>query len=231
MVLKYFKIAKELNEKYHLLLTQYKLHFRGNQKSFSLVSLEKDTAEKGKSRLKSKEPAEKLLLSNNLKLETPKRSTPEKELQAWIINFAVNNDGILPFGKKIQFITSELAIHIDINEYYGELGLFYPKKKMVNDILAIDEKSNLCIIELKTKRVNEVKKQAIDFEKVILKNKDFFKELIFLMTSKTWNGKCRKISVWNKVKGKIKPREYFEVEEINYSKIEGTDDYKFEESK
>ncbi len=42
--LKYFKIANELNDEFHKELIKKKLHFRGNENSFSLISVAKETA-------------------------------------------------------------------------------------------------------------------------------------------------------------------------------------------
>ena len=55
--LKYFKIASELNKCYHNDLKNKKLHFRGNLNSFSLISVDKTTAEIGVSNLKSRDKA------------------------------------------------------------------------------------------------------------------------------------------------------------------------------
>ena len=84
--LKYFLLAKELNTEHHQKLISKKLHFRGNLNSLSLISVDKNTAEKGIPNIKSKEEAEKCLKSS-LNLKPPGRRTPEKELQAWIINY------------------------------------------------------------------------------------------------------------------------------------------------
>ena len=72
------------------------------------------------------------------------------------------------------------------------------RKKIVNDILAIDSNNNLAIIELKSLRNNKVKQQTIDFEeKVIIPHSPLIKELVKIITGKTWNEKTRKIAVWN----------------------------------
>lgn len=226
--LDYFRKAKHLNEKHHKVLKSKELHFRGSLNSFSLVSVAKKTAEKGKSQLKTEKSAEEFLFNNKLQLEAPKRETKEKELQAWIINKTINNNGILPFGNNLQFITSELAIQLNVEELNLNFK-FDSKTRVVNDILAIDDENNLCIIELKSCRDNYVKKQAIVFEKVIMKYPNLFIELVEMMTNKKWNGKCRKISVWPKIEGKIKSRKFCEVKEISYSEIDGTNDYLFEE--
>ncbi|MDL2331288.1 hypothetical protein LJC62_04720, partial [Odoribacter sp. OttesenSCG-928-A06] len=50
--LKYFKLAKSLNEKFHKQLLEMEAHFRGSINSYSLISLNRNTPEKGKSGIK-----------------------------------------------------------------------------------------------------------------------------------------------------------------------------------
>ncbi len=209
--LKYFKLAKELNDEHHDLLVEKKLHFRGNKNSVSLISLAKETAEKGVPNIKEKEKA-KSILHNQIILEEPKRDTPEKVLQAWIILDAMRNKGKLPFKENLTFITSEL-VFANKEEYQ----LSKPNRDIRNDILAIDNDNNLCIIELKYSRVNEVKKQTIEFEKVVKNETEFFHQLVFLYTNQKWNGSIRKIAVWPNTTGKARLQEYSDVEEVNYS--------------
>lgn len=184
--LKYFLLANELNKIHHNLLLEKQLHFRGNTKSFSIVSLSQKTPERGKSGLTSKEQAERYLTDiNKIGLKEPGRITEEKNLQAFIINHSLNNKGVLPFGD-FTFVTSEMAVQLADG------------KRIVNDILAIDSNNRLAIIELKSLRNNKVKQQAIDFEeKVIIPKSPLIKELVKIITGKTWNGNTRKIVVWN----------------------------------
>lgn len=209
--LKYFKLAKELNDEHHDLLVEKKLHFRGNKNSVSLISLAKETAEKGVPNIKEKEKA-KSILHNQIILEEPKRDTPEKVLQAYIILDAMRNKGKLPFKENLTFITSEL-VFANKEEYQ----LSKPNRDIRNDILAIDNDNNLCIIELKYSRVNEVKKQTIEFEKVVKNETEFFHQLVLLYTNQKWNGTIRKIAVWPNTTGKARLQEYSDVEEVNYS--------------
>ncbi len=211
---KYFKIARKLNQDFHEELKNGKLHFRGNLNSLSLISIDKITAEKGISNIKNEEDAIKLLKSG-LDILPPIRTTPEKELQAWIINSAITNNWKLPFGDNITYLTSEIALTIK-------------SKKIVNDILAIDNVGNLCIIELKSKRDNKVKEQTINFEKIVKENEDFFKNLISLISDRKWSGRTRKISVWPKAKGIVRTNKYSDVEEINYVFDRITNKYSFE---
>lgn len=195
--LKYFILARDLNKQHHDFLVKNQLHFRGNFNSFSIVSVSQETPERGKSGLKSKKQAEAYLQDiNKIGLKQPGRSTEEKNLQAYIINHALNNKGILPFGD-FTFITSEMAVQ------------FPSGKRIVNDILAIDSNQNLAIIELKSLRNNKVKQQTIDFEeKVVIPEKAFIKELVKQLTGKTWDGTIiRKIAVWNAPTNKIHAKE------------------------
>jgi hypothetical protein len=209
--LKFFQYSKELNEKHHDFLIKNKFHFRGNLNSFSLVSLQKETAEKGVSNLKDKEKAENILFKP-INLEKPKRKTPEKVLQAWIILEAIKNSGKLPIADDLTFITSELVF-----KNQPKFKLEKAKRDIRNDILAIDEKNNLCIIELKSSRSNEVKIQTREFEKVVKQETDFFLKLVEMLTGKKWNGNSRKIAVWPNAKGSAKVNEYSEVEVLNYT--------------
>ena len=81
----------------------------------------------------------------------------------------------------------------------------------------VDNDNNLCIIELKYSRVNEVKKQTIEFEKVVKNETEFFHQLVLLYTSQKWNGSIRKIAVWPNTTGNARLQEYSDVEEVNYS--------------
>jgi hypothetical protein len=151
-----------------------------------------------------------------LELKKPDRKTEEKNLQSYIIKYAMNNMGNLPFGD-FTFITSEMAVKLEGN------------KRIVNDILAIDSKNNLAIIELKSLRSNKVKEQAINFEeKVIIPESKFIYELVEKLTGRKWNGNTRKIAVWKSPtnKSSIRKNEHEFVELYNYS-FEGENTKKY----
>ena len=135
----------------------------------------------------------------------------------------MRNNGVLPFSDNLKLITTELVF-----KNKKEYKLSKPKRDIRNDILAIDDKNNLCVIELKYTRDNEVKRQTLEFEKVVKYENEFFYQLVKLYTDKEWNGSIRKISVWPKAKGKTRKKEYIEVEEINYSTNEEKTIYTFE---
>jgi hypothetical protein len=102
--LEHFRTAKKLNEKFKVELTKKQLHFRGNRGSFSLVSLDCTTPEQGKSGFTDEKllnmnkeqmvnfwsKIDKILASKRKKIEREEsRPTREKKLQAWIINYAI----------------------------------------------------------------------------------------------------------------------------------------------
>jgi len=190
--LKYFTCAKELNDEHHKVLRKEKLHFRGNINSFSLISLDPKTPELGSPPLKSKIKAKKALCDIKTRLkEGPMRFTPEKALQAWVIDHALNNDMILPFGEKLTFLTSELALSNVYIKSKDKLG------KIVNDILAIDDSGVLWVIELKSDRLKkELTKQVDNFISVVDNDVSFFTDLVALLSGKTWEKKVRGMVVW-----------------------------------
>lgn len=208
--LNFFKIAKELNEDLKSELMKKEAHFRANEDSFSLISLNPNTPQLGKSNLKTKGKGIEALYSEEFaSLKSPKRPTPEKRLQAWIISNALNNNGKLPFDENIKFITSELAIKNDIGV------------RVVNDILGYCEKDKqICVIELKSKRLmQELINQVKDFEDIILKNQTFFTELLSLYDIKNSNGfqKVKKIIVWPHAE--TSPKEEFKKEDVDILEI------------
>lgn len=217
--LEYFRIAKKLNEELKKEPSARTLHFRGNIGSFSLISLDRETPEQGKGGFKKekqgwtfyKDEIDSLLEIKKEKIRCGEsRPTREKELQAWIINYAINNEHQLPFANGLKFLTSELAFHTP--------------KKLINDILAIDEQGNLVVIELKSTRHKTTLEGQIDaFCNVIADKKDFFKELVALLApEKEWNGGVRKIIVWPDANGKSRS-DWNDIEEIRYKEKIGQD--------
>ena len=215
--LKYFAVTKELNDTFHELLIENKVHFRASIKSFSLISVSQEKPELGTpckdSKYKFEDKRKDSVIEDIDKIKMkplppPSLSKPEKKLQAWIINYSLNNNFKLPFGN-YTFLTSELAFPTEER-----------KRGYVNDILAVDDKNTLIIIELKSSRTNNVKIQAIEYEeKVINKNIDFFHKLVNLMLGVKWNGETKKVSVWPHKDGNTKKQEHLEVEELNYSQV------------
>ncbi len=221
--LHYFRIAKQLNEKHHDRLVLNKLHFRGSLNSFSLISVSPEFPEIGVGNLETYKIGEEILekiLENTIVLDAPKRPIPEKEIQAWVIDYSLNNHRKLPYPlADYIFLTSEFA--------YMTIGNI---KGPVCDILALDNNNRLAIIEIKSERVNEVKQQAINFEKkVVERDVCLFHALIGLLGGAgiIWNGEIRKIAIWPAAKGRERKREHLEVDEISYEVIDNPRGYKF----
>lgn len=192
--LKYFEMARDWNVKFFERLKKQNLHCRGNLKSVSLISLNYDTPERGFSNIKSEKKLLELLSEleqcNNV-IEKPKRPTPEKLLQATIINEAIyQNEHYLKFGNKIKFVTSEFAMK-------------YNDAKMVNDILGFSDDGNLYVIELKSSRnKKELEEQVKSFTNFIKANEELFFNLLNLYGCKWDKRIIKKAVVWNKLNDK-----------------------------
>lgn len=213
-ILKYFKLAKEINDKNKELFITNEAHCRGSINSISLISLNKNRPELGFSGLKTDKTIDvKLKELKNKKLG---RATPEKVLQSWIIKNAIKNNYILPFGDKIKFITSEMAVY-DEN-----------KKRIVNDILGFKDGS-LYVIELKSDRaMSRLIEQVYSFKDIIKKNINLFDDLCKLYDH-TWNRESIiKVIVWPFNKNGLKSSEELDklnIIEYGYEKID--DNFKF----
>lgn len=208
--LKYFQMAKELNEKYYERLKNKNLHCRGSLNSISLISLDSKTPERGVSNIKKEEKFLEILNkieSNSLVIEEPARNTPEKLLQATIISKAIyKNDHYLPFGEKIRFITSEFASK---NE----------ESKVVNDILGFSDNGVLYVIELKSSRFKtELENQVNIFGAFIEENPELFSDLL-KMYGIEWDKKTiAKAIVWPKASSSSKKVFDNKIEEYVYNK-------------
>lgn len=204
METKYFLLAHNLNERHKQFLIDNQAHFRASLGSFSLISVNQEQPELGTgcnfNKYSAGKETENLILKDIKKINAklaPKRPTPEKELQSWIINYALRNNYELPFDNDIKFISSEIAINNNAN------------KKVVADILGYNEKSNeLCIIELKSDRQEtRLIEQVNNFENVINENPEFFTELLLIhgFTNPIINPvKVLRLVVWPE--GKTSPR-------------------------
>jgi len=184
--LKYFILAKKLNSRFSLQLSE--AHFRGNNRGLTLVSHSVIKPQLGIPILYDKNFTlerwnESMVEKHILKLHQksdPGRPTPEKRVQSILIKAALNNNYILPFkNNKITYITDEIKID------------------KIADIIGVGEDSTLFIIELKSKRKKkELENQLLEFEKIVNQNTPFFKELILMVAGLNWNGKIEKMIVW-----------------------------------
>lgn len=180
--LDYFQLAHKLNKENRDLLLDKKVHFRANPNSISLISISDDKPELGvKCNAKQYQTSENIienLLKDLDKIKSkpkPKRPTPEKDLQSWIIHYALANKSSLPFDSNIKFITSELAIQ-------NKQG-----KKIVTDILGYNPSLNeIYVIELKSERLRKrLIEQVNNFEKIIIENPEFFNSLMAIHNFKS----------------------------------------------
>lgn len=221
--LEYIKIARSLNNKLHNELLEHEFHFRGNIKSFSLISLSKEFPEVGFSGLKKehiglkrfyeviqKEGYKARFLENG-------RDTREKELQAWIVLNAIKNNMQLTFDEEITFLTSELALTLK-NDKTNK------GRRVVNDLLGLDSDGTLVVIELKSDRAKKrLIEQITNFTSVIKQNSKFFKELVMLLTEeREWNGKIRGVVVWPDSERARKINWPNDIEEFTYQEKECT---------
>lgn len=177
------KLAKKLNEE--LNTRKDNLILRGNPNSISLVSLDLANAEMGISNINpDKIHSNYEKYKNKIKQKIAGRKTPEKDLQAWIIKHAINNNNILPFGNNWGYLTSELALFKNNGE------------KVVCDILAIKE-NELFVIELKSERLlTQLLKQVDDFEDIFREQHQTFIDLVRLFNYKISELNLNKVIVW-----------------------------------
>ena len=186
---RFFKLALELEKQFQNELIENEIHFRASLNSLSLISVGADKPELGVP-CKNHNPWTRDILRTYIKKiqskSIPKRPTPEKSLQAWIIKEAQANDHKLPFDNSIKFITSELAIH-------NSNGT-----KIVSDIIGYDTATNkLVIIELKSDRLlKRLIEQVDSFEEIIHDNFWFFHDLVTLHGFGKLEEVSRKAIVW-----------------------------------
>jgi hypothetical protein len=139
---KYFQLAKQLNEQHRETLLEYPARFRGSFNSLSLISLKCSKPQLGLSGIQDKVQKKDFhihdLLSKLDKLDVPKRPTPEKELQSWLLKNEMRN-GHFAFDEDLQLVTDEFA---NRNE-----------SKAVADIFAFNKRTGaFVLVELKSQR-------------------------------------------------------------------------------
>lgn len=208
----FFKLAKELELQFKNELIKNEVHFRPNLNSLSLISISSNKPEIGIT-CKTHENWSKEILNSYIQIienkPTPKRPTPEKDLQSWIIKNALINNNSLPFDPNIKFITSELAI-CNNNGH-----------KVVSDILGFDTKTNaLIVIELKSDRLlKRLIEQVNNFEEVILEKRLFFENLLQLHCINNSINSVLKAIVWPYERtSPLKKLKDLEIKEYTYHK-------------
>lgn len=215
----FFDQAFKLNNDFRDILQKNEIHFRGSINSLSLISVSRDKPELGVRCKNHDDWTSEILHTYICKINckpNPKRITPEKALQAWLIKKALKTENRLEFDKTIHFIASELAI-------YNDNGA-----KIVSDIIGYDTKTNqLVIIELKSERLlKKLIAQVNTFRKIVEDNFQFFQELVSIYGFSLLEKKQRKVVVWPGEKKA--PLEKFKEEGIEeYMYNEDGDNYSF----
>lgn len=212
----YFRLAHELENKFHAKLSKNEVHFRPSMNSLSMISVSSLKPEIGCSCKNHDEWSDEIIESYIQIIDTkepPKRPTPEKSLQAWMIKYSQNHDFYLPFERKTKFITSELAI----TNSRGE--------KIVSDIIGYDMSSQaIVVIELKSERLlTRLVEQVDNFEKIIQENENLFKEILNIHGIDNLNQSISKAIVWPYAEtSPLKKLEELGIQEYTYTNI---DDY------
>jgi hypothetical protein len=215
--MQFIELAATLNSQYHDGLRQKQCHFRGGLGGVSLVSLSDKTPELGLPGVSARNASEKIAEIDNL--SSPRRATPEKELQAWIINqllFGKPPD----FWKKLNltFVTSELRIEQDGGN-------------VVNDILALDVSGALWVIELKSARkLDELIKQCIAFSRAIEGHKELFKRITTLLVQRiSWDGNTvKRMIIWPASSGIQRDKTLQMIKDHNIVAVAYANKYTFE---
>lgn len=220
---KFFQEAWELNQKYAHDLKLKKCHFRGGFGGVSLISLDPETPEIGISNINCRNPEKAL---NDIEcIAKPKRTTPEKELQASLIYDVT-------YGKppgfwtdlELNFLTSELRLSVlpSIKDAVKN------DSSITNDILASDSDGCIWIIELKSKHdLSDLTRQLNDFERVMEAQGNLQGLITAISTNATWNKSFRKMIIWpegssGKTKKFLKQEK---IVTIGYSKSNNTFEY------
>ena len=183
-----FRLAFELEQEFKNELIENEVHFRGSLHALSLISISKKKPEMGVIYRNYRSRSLDTLKSYIQEIKNkpcPKRPTPEKTLQAWIIKQTQINGGYLPFNNSVKYITSELAIKND-------------GTKNVSNIVGYDiHTQQIVIIEIKSNRLfNRLKEQVDKFAEIFTENYALFQQLIQLHGFSELAKIPRKVIVW-----------------------------------
>ena len=167
-----FRLAIELELEFKDVLIENEVYFRGNLHSLSLISHSEAMPEIGvtyRNYCSRSLTTLKSCINEIKKQPLPKRPTPEKSLQAWIIQQAQRNNNFLPFDKSIKFITSELTMKNN-----GAIHFC--------DIIGYNTRTHQAVLfELKPSRLFDQLKEQIDiFSDIFSENYIFFQQLMQL---------------------------------------------------
>jgi hypothetical protein len=186
----YFNLAKILNKECKEVLIKHKAKFRGSLNSICLVSVNHLYTPQ----LNLRYPLADALRRDcshldqhlrNFNIIEPKRNTPEKLVQSFII-FNSMETGHLPFDENIVLITDEFAKLFNGN-------------KLVMDLIGFNRKKNaLSLIELKSKRELEaLRNQLANSAKSVTNDFAFYRSFL-KEHGIAWNPpfNIEKIAVW-----------------------------------
>ncbi|MEI6949806.1 hypothetical protein V9K67_21645 [Paraflavisolibacter sp. H34] len=184
-----FRLVKRLNDTYRHQLAGHPARFRASLGSISFVSHHPHTSQLGfKCRYNEllQDPVDMEAYLNRLcNMKPPGRPTPEKDLQSWILQYALRQGG-LPFDPDIMLFTDEFARE-------DATG------KLVADILGFNSRTGtLVVIELKTVRaLRELTRQLDGCAAWMEGDRDFYRALL-LTHSFSWEAPYRieKVAVW-----------------------------------
>jgi len=219
----YFNLAKILNEECKEVLIKHKARFRGSLNSICLVSVNYLYTPQ----LNLRYPLADALRRDcshldqhlrNFNIMEPKRNTPEKLVQSFII-FKSMETGHLPFDENIVLITDEFARLSNDN-------------KLVIDIIGFNKKKvALSLIELKSKRELEaLKNQLANAAKSVTNDFAFYKSFL-KKHGIDWDPpfNIEKIAVWPCNDNINEKRFLQDIREIGYCSI--GNDIKFNEKR
>jgi len=191
------------------------VHFRPSSNGISIIGLLPTAPQRGKSNFRDFDGINNDFENMFAKhcTEPPKRVTPEKELQSYLISESYKNKRMIkPLNDtqkhldNLTFITDEIALPAQSN-------------KIVCDLLALRMTNLDCIpvvIELKSKRDRRIINQVNNYSMIVNDHKDKFEMLFSEILGKEikFTSACDKWIVWpgitNKGTGEldIEPREH-----------------------
>lgn len=159
-------------EEYRDLFKRYSFRLRPSVNSISLVSCSSSTPQLGFSDITNATGLKKkleALKQEKISLEPPRRKTPEKALQSWLISQAITNgqqlkslDAVLKDGHSYRFVSDEISLKVSDDPHPP--GSRY---RAVADLLLIrtndQGESEIVNVELKSQRSTETFKQIDNF--------------------------------------------------------------------
>ena len=161
---------------------------RPSVKGFSLVSYSETTPQLGFSDIRS---ASRLAAKLQEPIPAPRRVTPEKKLQSWLIRSAISTGGeIAPlsslFGSRFWFSSDEIAISVVTIDGSRRM-------KIIGDLLLVREddqgRAQFVNVELKSKRTTDTFTQVLNFRRLIEhpKLQKDWRQFAQTMTGKVFN--------------------------------------------